>query len=377
MSRKPVRLVLFSEVNSKFGLPFLRMLSSHPEVSVKALVTSPHGELCSYYVDEPDPVDLELEACSLNIQVLRPVDVNAKEVIAELAYLEADYFLIANYQQIFKADLLAVPGVATVNFHPSPLPRYAGLAPFFWMAKNGEREGGVSALLVTEQIDAGPLVLQTPVVLSGTETAIEIRRRHFEASVKLLKELVPRLVSRDLEAVEQDPLKRTYYGKVRREDLRIDWEVDTETVLRTVRAGYRFPGALAPSEGGEELVVLSAERAEPRFVSHRAEPGTVHESDGEVLVCTGDGWVRILSVCMEGEEIEVCKLEGELSLSLVTDIPPRWPRKTASWGGGVCTTVAMPKCAGKGASSPTLASIGRPSTGHTLGAPWGMRYGRS
>jgi methionyl-tRNA formyltransferase len=121
--------------------------------------------------------------------------------------------------------------------------------------------------------------------------------------VELLKELIPRLVARDLEVVAQDPSKRTYYGKVRREDLLIDWEADTETVLRTIRAGYRFPGALASGEGGEDLVILSAERAEPRSASHSAEPGSVHESDEGVVVRTGDGWVRILSVGLEGEEV--------------------------------------------------------------------------
>jgi methionyl-tRNA formyltransferase len=123
--------------------------------------------------------------------------------------------------------------------------------------------------------------------------------------VELLKELIPRLVARDLEVVAQDPSKRTYYGKVRREDLLIDWEADTETVLRTIRAGYRFPGALAAGEDGRNLVVLKAQRAEPHRHPARAAPGSVYESEEGVLVHTRDGRVQILSVGVDGEEAEV------------------------------------------------------------------------
>ena len=48
---------------------------------------------------------------------------------------------------------------------------YAGLAPFFWMAKNGEREGGASVLLAKPLVDAGPLLAQKAISLAGTETA--------------------------------------------------------------------------------------------------------------------------------------------------------------------------------------------------------------
>ena len=59
MIQPVTKVVLFSEVNSKFGLPFLEELIQEPSISVEALVTSPEGKLCSYYIGEPDQVDLE------------------------------------------------------------------------------------------------------------------------------------------------------------------------------------------------------------------------------------------------------------------------------------------------------------------------------
>lgn len=170
-----MRVVLFSEVNSKFGMPFFEDLIIHSHVDVVAVVTSPEGWFCEYYVGEPDPVDIAERATWLGVPVVRPQRVNDPAVIATLRAGAPDYLIIANYQQIFHNDLLEVPAKATVNFHPSPLRRYAGLAPFFWMALAGERESGVTALLTTRGIDTGPVLAQREVRLAGTETAGRVR----------------------------------------------------------------------------------------------------------------------------------------------------------------------------------------------------------
>lgn len=197
------RVVLFSEVNSKLGSPFLWLLSRDPRVSLVGLVSSPEGRRCSYFVDDPEQVDLATQARQLGVPGFRPRNVNDPELLGELAKLAPDYFIVGNYQQILKPSLLAVPTVTSINFHPSPLPRYAGLAPFFWMAKHGERHSGVTALEVTPGIDDGPIVMQRPVELSGTETALDIRMSHEQENVDMLAQLILRLASHSYETARR------------------------------------------------------------------------------------------------------------------------------------------------------------------------------
>src|SRR5207302_8114720 len=123
--------VLFSERNSPFGLGFLRYLSRSEMVDLIALVTRTDEVVCDYYVDDDYSVNLKDEALTIGIQVFQPPDVNASEGL--LRPLNADYFIIANYQQILGRPIFELPQELTINFHPSPLPRYAGLRPFFWM----------------------------------------------------------------------------------------------------------------------------------------------------------------------------------------------------------------------------------------------------
>ncbi|MFB7121852.1 methionyl-tRNA formyltransferase [Bacillus tropicus] len=244
MNQTLTRVILFTEINSKFGLPFLERLVEDLNISVEALVTSPEGQLCSYYIREPFPVNLETKARKYGIPVLRPNNVNEPNTIQELKKHEPDYFIIANYQKILKGSALSIPKEDTINFHPSPLPRYAGLAPFFWMAKNGEKQGGVPCIQVVPTIDAGPISAQIPVTLTGTETALEIRDIHFKQSLVLLEDILPLMKNKSFTVQSQSLTDRTYYGQPKETDYFINWNQDIETILRTNYS--RYPqGALA------------------------------------------------------------------------------------------------------------------------------------
>ncbi len=309
MSDLSIKVVFLSEVNSKHGFMFLMELLSIPEISLEALVTSPVGKLCSYYIHEPKQVDLEKEATAQGIKVFRPNNVNDSKFIEKLAFLQADYFLIVNYQQIFREKILSVPRFGTINFHPSPLPRYAGLDPFFWMAKNGEKEGGVSAIIIDIQIDGGPLIAQLPIPMSGTETALEIRNLHLDKSMELLRIVIKKLIDGKLDSIQQDLSQQTYYGKVNNKDYFIDWSKDTDTVLRTIRAGYRYPGAFALSYNGEKIIILSAcsQTSIPNILQGR-KPGFVYSGHEGILIATRDGCIKVNSISKNGKEVELTSL---------------------------------------------------------------------
>ncbi|CAH2801047.1 MAG: Methionyl-tRNA formyltransferase related protein [uncultured Caballeronia sp.] len=148
-----LKVVLFTEVNSKLGSPFLRVLSAHPLIDLVAVVTSPNEVVCNYFVNDEKQVDVETESQALGIDVLRPRRVGDPEVAGALKRMEPDYFIVANFQQLLRSELLSIPRIAAINFHPSPLPRYAGLAPFFWIVRNGDRRSAISVIKMDEGLD--------------------------------------------------------------------------------------------------------------------------------------------------------------------------------------------------------------------------------
>jgi methionyl-tRNA formyltransferase len=299
-----IRVVLFSEVNSKLGSPFLDLLAEHPMVDLVGVVTSRPGRLCSYFTEDQEQVDLDTQARRLGVDVFRPVNINAPEVVATLQTLRPDYFIIGNYQQILKRELLDVPLVTSVNFHPSPLPRYAGLAPFYWMVRHGERHGGVTAIEVDEGIDTGRIIMQRKMRLTGRETALQLRTAQEPANVRMLKELIPKLVDRSFMRMPQDLNLRSYFGRPRKCDYLIDFAQDAETAIRIVRAGYRHPGAYALRTDGSKVVILATATAGGLHREPLAEPGTVRRTAAGLFVAARDEWIRVISIEQDGVEVQ-------------------------------------------------------------------------
>lgn len=298
------RVVLLSEVNSKLGAPFLDMLHHHPSIDLAAVVTSPPGKVCDYFVADEQQVDLEARGRHLGVPVLRPTSVNSPDVIASLRDLAPDYIIVGNFQQVLKAGLLSVPRVTSVNFHPSQLPRYAGLAPFYWMVRNGETTGAVTAIEMAEGLDTGAILAQHATPLTGRETALELRTIQERANVLMLLDLIPNLAARTLTRYPQDHSERTYFGRPGPQDYLLDFSHPAHKVDAHVRAGYRHPGAYARTSGGDSVTVLSAAQVtdDSSGPGGRSVPGLVRTTPAGVFVGCRDTWLQILTVDRDGEE---------------------------------------------------------------------------
>ncbi|MFE2408142.1 methionyl-tRNA formyltransferase [Kitasatospora sp. NPDC059408] len=330
-----IRVVLFSEVNSKLGSPFLSMLHGHPQVDLVAVVTSPHGKRCSYFTDDPEQVDLVTQGAALGVPVLRPPSVNRPEFVEELEGYEADYFVVANFQQILRERLLSVPRVTAVNFHPSPLPAFAGLAPFYWMIREGATESAVSAIEMAPVLDSGDLIMQHQVPLTGRETALDLRTAQERANVLMLLELIPQLAERGYRPIAQDPALRSYFGRPSDDDLRLDLRAPLAVVDRHVRAGYRSPGAWTADEAGRRVRVLSADPAPAGAPDRAPVPGlVVHGERGRVFVGCADGWLEVLTTECDGQEVapartgqlpDGARLAHPLTPAPVPPVPPSVP----------------------------------------------------
>ena len=296
-----MRVVLFSELNSKLGSGILDVLRACGSVTDILLVTRADDVLCSYFVSEPDVPDLKLIALGAGLPVVQSEAINTPAFRARIAAFAPDYLVVANYQKWIGQKLARTARVAALNVHPSPLPRYAGLEPFFWMAKAGETRGGTTCHLVADTIDGGDIVAQSPIPLTGRETTGQIRDIHFAASAALLASLMPRLAARSFSAVPQDLRERTYFSRHGAADTTIDWRAGVEPILRTVRASLPHPGALVQLPNGMRVRLTSADA----YPAQRREcrPGTLERVGGDWIAATVDGWVRLNAIaCFQGGE---------------------------------------------------------------------------
>ena len=111
------------------------------------------------------------------IRVLTPHRLRSAEAREALAEFAPDGLVLVAYGQLVPQDLLDIGARPPLNVHPSLLPRHRGAAPVAGTILAGDREGGVTLMVMTAELDAGPIVARWAVPLTGRETTPELETR--------------------------------------------------------------------------------------------------------------------------------------------------------------------------------------------------------
>ncbi len=112
-------------------------------------------------------------------------------VLAKLAEVKPDLVVLARYMQILTPKLIDRYPFRILNIHPSLLPYHPGPNADKQAWEEGVRVSGCTAHFVTEQLDAGPVVLQDVFhIRVGEDTLEEVRERGQANEGKVLSQAV-------------------------------------------------------------------------------------------------------------------------------------------------------------------------------------------
>jgi methionyl-tRNA formyltransferase len=260
---------------------------------VAALVTQPDREKGRGRALRATPTKVLAER--RGIPVLQPRRIKDPQAVEALRALRPDVQVVVAYGQILSRAVIDLPPLGTVNVHSSLLPRYRGAAPIHWAIVNGERETGVTTMLIDEGLDTGPTLLAKSTPIEPEETSPELEARLARLGAEVLLETLDGLARGTLTPRPQDHARATLAPLLKKEDGRIDWGRPADEIGRRVRGLLPWPGTVTGWAGGE-LKVLRA-RAEPA-APDKAMPGTVLTVDRDgIVVAAGAGTrLRLLEV---------------------------------------------------------------------------------
>jgi methionyl-tRNA formyltransferase len=237
----------------------------------------------------------------LGIPVFQPARVNAPEVVAQLADLQADVNLSISYNQILRAALLESAPLGSVNFHAGKLPFYRGRNVINWAIINGETEIGLTAHYMDEGIDTGDILLQHTLPIHWTDTYGDVLSRVVEAFPALVMETIERLVSGTLTPTPQAHLPGTYFGGREQGDEWLDWTETSRNLYNKTRA-ITHPGPGAVTLLGDQRVIVWRAAYDPAWPQYIATPGqVVGLRPTGVLVKTGDSLLLLEEVQVGAE----------------------------------------------------------------------------
>ena len=218
--------------------------------SLRALFDSGRYEMmCVTQPDQPSGRGLRLTPCvckvlaqELGLDVFCPERVSRRDPRAVLDSFEPDFIVTVAFGQLLKESVLDIPKTACVNLHPSLLPKYRGPSPINWPIIRGDRETGVTTMLMDKGMDTGDILLQEATPIGEEETAAELYYRLAKVGAELLLETLVGLANDTIVPRKQDHEKATYAPKLTRRDGLIDWSKDPDTLVNYVRGLIPWPG---------------------------------------------------------------------------------------------------------------------------------------
>ncbi|HET6925149.1 MAG TPA: formyltransferase family protein [Candidatus Saccharimonadales bacterium] len=154
-----------------------------------------------------------------------------------------------------------------VNSHFSLLPEWRGADPITFSILSGQKETGVSLMLLTAGLDEGPLLANsTPVTIASDETTASLTDTLIAESDANLRVVLPLYVSGTAKPIDQFaiaeqvpgyPSKATYSRKLTKDDGILDFTKPADQLEREVRAFAEWPKSRA-TIGGKEVVITKA-----------------------------------------------------------------------------------------------------------------------
>lgn len=232
-------------------------------------------------------------AAEANVPCVGFQSINAPEIVAQVRDWKPDLLFVVGLSQLVKAELLSVPSLACVGFHPTALPRGRGRAPVAWLVLDAT-PGAATFFVMDEGADSGPILVQEPFDVSPNDDAASVTAALEAAIERALDRWLPKLLAGEWNPQPQDDTRATYHGKRAPEDGWIDWSrpaVEIDALIRA--AGRPHPGAYTYFKD-RKLVVWQSQL--DRTTPFRGVIGRVLLTDATrgSLVQTGDGllWLR-------------------------------------------------------------------------------------
>ena len=182
-----------------------------------------------------------------------------------------------------------------IVLHDSLLPKYRGFAPLVNSIKNGESEIGVTALLANENYDTGPIIMKEAIPITYP---IKILR-----AIELISSLYSKIVidlflllrnEIEIKAIPQEEKEATYSLWLDHDDYQINWNLDSNSILRFIYAlGFPYLGARTKI-GEKEIIIKEAEISSDITIVNRTPGKVIFINEGKPTVVCGVGLLKII-----------------------------------------------------------------------------------
>ena len=239
------------------------------------------------------------KALSYGIPVYQPARIKKdEEFLKTLREINPDAIVVAAFGQILPKEILELPKYGCVNIHASLLPKYRGAAPIQWAVIDGEKESGITTMMMDVGLDTGDMLDRTVIPLAEDETGGSLFEKLSRAGGPLILKTLEALENGTAVRTKQPEEGATYAGMLDKSLGNIDWTQSAAKIERLIRGLNPWPSAYTGYKG-KTMKLWAADVLEGTF---EGVPGEIIKVEKErFLVRTGDGALAVKELQLEGK----------------------------------------------------------------------------
>lgn len=273
--------------------------------SFEALLNSEHEILAA--VTQPDkpkgrkgelfPSPVKTIAVENNIKLYQPKRVKDPEFVEIIKSYQPDAIIVVAFGQIIPENILEIPKYGCINIHGSLLPKYRGAAPIQWAVLDGEKETGITSMLMDKGLDTGDMLIKKVIEIDKDETSGSLFDKMMALGAETLLETLDKLEKGEITPEKQGESPTAYAKMLTKTMGQIDFNKTADELDCFIRGMNPWPSAYTML-GGKTLKIWKA-----KPVVLRGKAGSVLKVNKESFVIgCGKNSIEVLEVQLEGKK---------------------------------------------------------------------------
>ena len=190
--------------------------------------------------------DVKVLALEYGLEILQPEKLSEEGIYDAIVDTKPDYIVVAAFGQMLPKTILDI--APCINLHASLLPQYRGASPVQQSLLNSDEFTGVTAMLMEEGLDSGPILGYRYFKIPETMILSELMSRLSDDASALTIKTIHNFEK--IEPIVQIRAEATYCKKIKKADGLVSFS-DMKELYNKYRAYFGWPGVFV--DGGTKI----------------------------------------------------------------------------------------------------------------------------
>ena len=239
-------------------------------------------------------------ALSKGLKVYQPNKIKEKEEVEILKTIPADIYVVAAFGQFLSEEILNLPKYGCINAHGSLLPALRGASPIQRSIINGDKETGITVMKMDKGMDSGDIIKKESLPILDSDNETSLYNKLAELGARMVVEVLPEIEAGTATYTKQDESLVTFAPMLKKEDGRIDFNKPAREIFNLIRGICEWPTAFSFYNG--KSVKIYGALVSNECPDESLKPGEMYVTKKKLLVKTGDGFLELTDVQLEGKK---------------------------------------------------------------------------